>query len=41
MKSVKEVLLLDCGRVSEKTRGLPVGFFFEGAPYPFDLTIYH
>jgi len=33
--------LIDCGSVTRITRGLPIGFFFEGAPPPFQWTIYH
>lgn len=30
--------LIDCGSATKKTRGLPIGFFREGAPPPFNLT---
>jgi hypothetical protein len=30
--------LIDCGSVRRMTRGLPIGFFFEAAQAPFDLT---
>jgi hypothetical protein len=30
--------LIDCGSASRQTRGLPIGFFLEGAPPPFYLT---
>jgi len=35
------VLLIDCGSATRRTRGLPVGIFREGAPAPFNLTIFH
>jgi len=31
-------LLIDCGSVRGKTRGLPIGFFREGAPPPYNLS---
>ncbi len=34
-------LLIDCGSVTERTRGLPLGFFREGAPPPFNWTIFY
>jgi hypothetical protein len=41
-KSIKrmELLMKDCGSVTGRTRGLPIGFFFEGAPAPFNLTFF-
>jgi len=34
------LLLIDCGSATRQTKGLPVGFFLEGAPPPFYLTIF-
>jgi hypothetical protein len=31
-------LLIDCGSARQQTNGLPIGFFFEGAPSPFIWT---
>jgi hypothetical protein len=33
--------MIDCGSVTRQTRGLTIGFFYEGAPPPFQWTIYH
>ena len=33
--------MIDCGSVSQQTRGLPIGFFWEGAPPPFQWTIFN
>jgi len=30
--------LIDCGSASRQTKGLPIGFFREGAPPPFNLS---
>jgi hypothetical protein len=38
---VKGILMIDCGSVTRGTRGLPAGVFLEGAPFPFNLTIFH
>ena len=36
MKAFKaRFALIDCGRVSRRTRGALGGFFSEGAPYPY------
>lgn len=40
-KSVTGLWMINCGSVTRRTRGLPFGFFLEGAPPPFNLTIYH
>ncbi len=32
--------LIDCGSVRRQTRGLPIGFFYEGAPPPFYLNFF-
>ncbi len=40
-KSVTGFWMINCGSVTRRTRGLPLGFFLEGAPPPFNLTIYH
>ena len=40
-KSATGLLMIELGSVTKRTRGLPVGFFLEGAPPPFYLTIYH
>jgi len=32
--------LIDCGSAKKATRGLPIGFFYEQAPAPFNLTIF-
>jgi hypothetical protein len=34
-------LLIDCGPATRQTKGLPIGFFLEGAPPPFYLTIFN
>ncbi len=39
--NVVQLSMIDCGSVTRQTRGLPIGFFFEGAPPPFQWTIYH
>jgi hypothetical protein len=33
-------LLIDCGSVRRQTKGLPIGFFFEGAPAPFQWQFF-
>jgi len=33
--------LIDCGSVKQQTRGMPIGFFFEVAPPPFQFTFIH
>jgi hypothetical protein len=35
-----ELPMIDCGSVTRGTHGLPIGFFLEGAPPPFFLTIF-
>jgi hypothetical protein len=43
MKTVTQdtgALLIDCGSATRQTKGLPIGFFLEGAPPPFYLTIF-
>ena len=40
-KSHIGLLIINLGSVTRRTRGLPVGFFLEGAPPPFHLTIFH
>jgi len=30
--------LIDCGSARRQTKGLPIGFFIEGAPSPFNFT---
>jgi hypothetical protein len=33
-------LLIDCGSVRRQTKGMPIGFFFEGAPAPYQWQFY-
>jgi hypothetical protein len=33
--------MIDCGSVTRCTRGLPLGFFHENAPPPFNWTIFN
>jgi hypothetical protein len=33
--------LIDCGSVRRNTRGMPIGFFREVGPPPFNLTFIH
>ena len=40
-KSATGLLMINLGSVTRGTQGMPVGFFLEGAPPPFYLTIYH
>jgi hypothetical protein len=40
-KSVTGFHLINCGSVTGGTHGLPIGFFYEGTPPPFNLTIFH
>jgi hypothetical protein len=32
--------LIDCGSARKQTRGLPIGFFREGAPPPYNLQFH-
>jgi hypothetical protein len=43
MKTVKKETgcrLIDCGSATRQTKGLPIGFFTEGAPPPFYLNFH-
>jgi hypothetical protein len=39
-KAGRGFLLIDCGSVRKQTKGLPIGFFLEGAPPPFELQFF-
>ena len=38
-KPIEPIALLDCGKASEQTKGLPFLFLWEFAPSPFDRTL--
>ena len=39
-KPMKVMELIDCGSAKRQTKGLPFGFFLEGAPPPFNLNFF-